>query len=89
MRNTEYDNEFRLEAVELALDIGQTAAARKLDIPHRTLVRWMQRYHNNQPVYNNGRRHMESFMLSDNRPTPKQALITLLETLIEDIKNGH
>ena len=40
--NRQYDNEFKVQAVNLAKEIGQDKAARKLGIPKNTLYTWMK-----------------------------------------------
>jgi transposase len=42
MRN--YDKEFKEEAVQLAMEIGISEAADKLDIPKSTLAGWKRKY---------------------------------------------
>ena len=36
--NRQYDNEFKVQAVKLAKEIGQAKAARELGIPKNTLI---------------------------------------------------
>jgi transposase len=38
-----YDNEFRIEAVKLAKEIGSTKASKELDVPIGTLDTWVRR----------------------------------------------
>ena len=40
--NRQYDNEFKVQAVKLAKEIGQDKAARELGIPKNTLYTWMK-----------------------------------------------
>ena len=40
--NRQYDNEFKVQAVKLAKEIGQAKAARELGIPKNTLCTWMK-----------------------------------------------
>ena len=40
--NRQYDNEFKVQAVKLAKEIGQAKAARELGIPKNTLYTWMR-----------------------------------------------
>lgn len=40
--NRQYDNEFKVQAVKLAKEIGQAKAARELGIPKNTLYTWMK-----------------------------------------------
>ena len=40
--NRQYDNEFEVQAVKLAKEIGQAKAARELGIPKNTLYTWMK-----------------------------------------------
>ena len=40
--NRQYDNEFKVQAVKLAKEIGQAKAARELGIPKNTLYTWIK-----------------------------------------------
>ena len=40
--NRQYDNEFKVQAVKLAKEIGQAKAARELGIPKNSLYTWMK-----------------------------------------------
>ena len=40
--NRQYDNEFKVQAVKLAKEIGQAKAAKELGIPKNTLYTWMK-----------------------------------------------
>lgn len=40
--NRQYDNEFKVQAVKLAKEIGQAKAARELGIPKNILYTWMK-----------------------------------------------
>lgn len=39
--NRQYDQEYKIQAVKLAKDIGQAKVARELGIPQNTLYTWI------------------------------------------------
>ena len=39
-----YDNEFKVQAVKLALEIGQSKACTELNLPENTIYGWMHAY---------------------------------------------
>ena len=39
-----YDNEFKIQAVKLALEIGQRKACNELNLPENTIYGWMHAY---------------------------------------------
>jgi transposase len=39
-----YDNEFKVQAVKLALEIGQSKACNELNLPENTIYGWMHAY---------------------------------------------
>ncbi len=44
MRNTrQYDKEFKVQAIKLAKEIGNTAASKQLNIPKNTLSTWVSK----------------------------------------------
>ena len=40
--NRQYDQEYKIQAVKLAKEIGQAKAARELGIPKNTLYTWIR-----------------------------------------------
>ena len=65
-----YDNEFKVQAVKLALEVGQSKACRELNLPENTIYGWMHAY-----------RHGKLDLGPENQ-TPGRAL-TMNEELIE------
>ena len=51
-KRNHYDNAFRVQAVKLALEIGQSKASKALDLPENTIDDWMRAY--DQETYSPG-----------------------------------
>ena len=43
-KRNRYDHEFKVQAVKLALEIGQTKACNELKLPENTIYCWMHAY---------------------------------------------
>ena len=69
-KRNRYDHEFKVQAVKLALEIGQTKACNELKLPENTIYGWMH-------AYRQGR-----LDLGPGTQTPARAL-TMNEELIE------
>ena len=67
--NRQYDQEYKIQAVKLAKEIGQAKAARELGIPKNTLYTWIRS------------NRLENLDLGAGSQTPKSAM-TLNEELI-------
>ena len=48
--NRQYTEEFRIEAVRLALSVGGNAAAKRLGIPRSTMSNWVRRSRAGTPL---------------------------------------
>jgi transposase len=68
--NRQYDQEYKIQAVKLAKEIGQAKAAKELDIPKNTLYTWVRQ------------NRLGNLDLGVGSQTPKSAL-TLNEELIQ------
>lgn len=68
--NRQYDQEYKVQAVKLAKEIGQSKAAKELGIPKNTLYTWMRQ------------NRLGNLYLGAGTQTPERAL-TLNEGLIK------
>lgn len=71
-----YDNEFKVQAVKLALEIGQSKACTELNLPENTIYGWMHAYRQGK------------LDLGPGTQTPARAL-TMSEELIELRKQNN
>ena len=67
-KNRRYDTEFKKQAVKLAIEVGQSKAAKELGIPENTLYGWVKAH------------HVGELDLEPENKTPQEAL-TLSEEL--------
>lgn len=70
MKRKHYEHEFKVQAVKLALEIGQNKASRELNLPENTIYGWMHAYRQGK------------LDLGPGTQTPARAL-TMNEELIE------
>ena len=49
IKRNHYDREFKIQAVKLALEVGQSKACNELNLPENTIYSWMHSYRQSRP----------------------------------------
>lgn len=66
-KRNRYDNEFKVQAVKLALEIGQSKACRELNLPENTLYSWLRSYRNGKLELGSGKSPQACSLTKDDK----------------------
>ena len=88
-KRNRYDNEFKAQAVKLALEIGQNKACNELNLPENTLYNWLHAYRKGKLDLGSGMRLQACSLTKDDEPEELRNRYNALEKAYNDLKKEH
>ena len=88
-KRNRYDNEFKAQAVKLALEIGQNKACNALNLPENTLYNWLHAYRKGKLDLGSGMRLQACSLTKDDELEELRNRYNALEKAYNALEKEH
>lgn len=88
-KRNRYDNEFKAQAVKLALEIGQNKACNELNLPENTLYNWLHAYRKGKLDLGSGMRLQACSLTKDDELEELRNRYNALEKAYNALEKEH